>query len=127
MKKILLIEYSQAIREDISILLTFEGFIVLEAENGAQGLKIIEEEFPDLILCDVYMPDLDGYQVLENLRNNAATTNIPFIFLTSMIHKGDLRKIRDFEVEYLVKPFNPEILVLKINNIFRVREINLIK
>lgn len=119
MKKILIIEYSHSLSEDISILLTLEGFIVFEAKNGLQGIEVIEEEFPDLILCDVYLPDLNGFTILEKLRNNPATSNIPFIFLTSMAYKEDIQKIREYDAEYLVKPVSPEILVNKINNQFK--------
>src|SRR5262249_38504447 len=86
-------------------ILTMEGFEVLEASNGAQGIRMAHDEFPDLILCDIMMPERDGYQVLQAVRLNRATANTPFIFLTAKGEKPDLRAGMNLGADdYLIKP-----------------------
>jgi DNA-binding NarL/FixJ family response regulator len=105
MKTILVIEDQPVMRHKTVTILKMEGFDVLEAANGAEGIQVAQEELPDLILCDIMMPDRDGYQVLQAVRLNRATATTPFIFLTAKGEKPDLRAGMNLGADdYLVKP-----------------------
>jgi CheY-like chemotaxis protein len=91
MKKILVIEDEPDMRRNLTTILRLEKFLPLPAENGSIGLELAKKERPDLILCDVMMPELDGYGVIAALRANADTAAIPFIFLTAKGEKPDIR------------------------------------
>lgn len=107
MKKILVIEDEIFIRENLIELLEIEGFQAEGAENGNLGVELAKDFQPDLILCDVMMPELDGYGVLSALRQDAATATIPFMFLTASADRSNLQRIRDMGIsEYILKPFN---------------------
>src|ERR1700744_1566288 len=106
MKKILLIEDNNEMRENISEILSLANYAVLTAENGKTGVEIAKKDKPDLIICDIMMPDLDGYGVLHILSKDPETIAIPFIFLTSKAKKSDLRKGMSLGADdYLTKPF----------------------
>jgi DNA-binding response OmpR family regulator/two-component sensor histidine kinase len=106
MKKILVIEDEQFVRENIVEILEASGYAVVSAPNGAIGAKLAGEHLPDIILCDVMMPELDGHGVLSALRKNAATANIPFIFLTARADTRDLRDGMNLGADdYITKPF----------------------
>jgi DNA-binding NarL/FixJ family response regulator len=103
--KILLIEDHAAMRENLLLMLELEGYEVICAENGAQGLEAARRQLPALILCDVMMPKLDGYGVLQALRNDPLTATIPFVFLTAKGEKLDQRSGMNLGADdYLVKP-----------------------
>ena len=105
MKTILLIEDEPQMRRNILRMLELEGYTVIGAEDGLQGVAAATQERPDLILCDVTMPGLDGYAVLAKLRENPATATIPFIFLTAKGERTDLRTGMNLGADdYLVKP-----------------------
>lgn len=105
MKTILVIEDQPVMRSKTVTILKMEGFEVLEAGNGTEGITVAQEELPDLILCDIMMPDQDGYAVLQAVRLNKATATIPFIFLTAKGEKMDLRTGMNLGADdYLVKP-----------------------
>lgn len=105
MKKILIIEDERLVRENLVELLTFENFQVLEATDGLRGVKLAEQEQPDLILCDVMMPILDGYGVLAQLRQNPKTAIIPFIFMTALADRMNTRKAMELGADdYITKP-----------------------
>lgn len=107
MKTILLIEDNHKIRENIGEILELAGYHVLSAENGKIGVGLTKETIPDLIICDVMMPELDGYGVLHVLSKNPATAGIPFIFLTAKSEKDDVRKGMNMGADdYLTKPFD---------------------
>jgi two-component system, sensor histidine kinase and response regulator len=112
MKKILVIEDEQFIRENIVEILEASDFVVFSAANGNEGITLALEQLPDLILCDVMMPELDGHGVLEFLRGNSATAATPFIFLTARANNNDLRVGMNLGADdYLTKPFRvPELL-----------------
>ncbi|KAM3089983.1 response regulator transcription factor [Phormidesmis sp. 146-35] len=105
MKTILVIEDEQTVRESILDLLEAEGFRGIGGENGNVGVNLAREHHPDLILCDVQMPDLDGYSVLTHLRKSPETAGIPFIFLTARSTKSDIRYGMELGADdYLTKP-----------------------
>ncbi len=117
MKKILVIEDTHAIREETLMTLKFEGFDAIGAENGEAGIQIAQQCLPDLIICDVMMPELDGYEVLHMLRQNPATTTTPFIFLTAKADKADQRHGMELGADdYLTKPFLASELIAAINS-----------
>src|SRR3954467_8395492 len=91
MKKILVIEDEPEMRRNIAVLLRFQDYLPIAAENGKVGVEMARCEMPDLILCDVMMPELDGFGVLRALQAEAKLALIPFIFLTAKGEKDDLR------------------------------------
>lgn len=112
MSNILVIEDEQHLRETIVQTLEFEGFKAFSAANGRFGVQLAQEHRPDLILCDILMPELDGYGVLAEIRSDPRTTMIPFIFLTSKATRQDLRQGMDRGADdYLTKPFEVEDLL----------------
>src|SRR5678815_1760288 len=105
MKKILVIEDEPEMRRNITTILRLEGFAPVAAENGRKGVETANKEKPDLILCDVMMPELDGYGVIKALHNEPATMNIPFIFLTAKGERTDVRSGMNLGADdYLAKP-----------------------
>ena len=112
MSKILVIEDEQYIRENIAEMLEAENFTVIEAENGKRGVDLAQKSLPDLILCDVMMPELDGYYVLSEVRSFPATQTVPFVFLTAKTTKEDMRLGMDLGADdYLTKPFTRDQLL----------------
>lgn len=111
-KVILLIEDNADILESAAELLTLDGYEVMQAYSGEQALKIIETQAPDLIICDIVMAGMDGYEVARFIKNTAQTQNIPFIFSTAKSEKQDRQKATDLGINfYLTKPFNEEELI----------------
>ena len=107
MKSILLIEDNPEIRENTNEILSLANYKVFTAENGKLGVEIAQREKPDLIVCDIMMPELDGYGVLHILSKNEETARIPFIFLTAKTEKTDIRKGMNLGADdYLTKPFD---------------------
>ncbi len=105
MKKILVIEDEPEMRRNLTTLLRFQSYQPVAAENGRLGVEAARREKPDLILCDVMMPDLDGYGVLKALQTDTSLARIPFIFLTAKGEKDDLRNGMDLGADdYLTKP-----------------------
>ena len=103
--KILVIEDEPEMRRNLLMILKLEQFQPLGAENGRIGVALAQREAPDLILCDIMMPELDGHGVLAALRQDPATANIPFIFLTAKGEKADLRQGMNLGADdYLTKP-----------------------
>ncbi|NET02072.1 MAG: EAL domain-containing response regulator [Sphaerospermopsis sp. SIO1G1] len=119
MAKILVIEDEESVRENLLDLLTAEEFETVVADNGEIGLNLAIRELPDLILCDMMMPELDGYGVLKALRKQPLTATIPFIFLTAKSAKSDFRQGMDMGADdFLTKPFTrAELLSAIINKI----------
>ncbi len=112
MKKILLIEDNQDVRETTADILELENYKVTTAENGKIGVEKAKQFMPDVILCDIMMPVLDGYGVFDSLSKNAKTAGIPFIFLTAKSEKADMRKGMNMGADdYLTKPFEEEELL----------------
>lgn len=106
-KQVLIIEDNTDIRENIVEILELADFTVLQANNGKIGVDLALKNKPDIILCDIMMPDLDGYGVLYMLNKNPETATIPFIFLTAKAERVDLRKGMEMGADdYLTKPFD---------------------
>ena len=106
-KTVLIIEDNNDIRENIFEILQLADYIVYEAQNGKAGVELAIKHKPDIILCDIMMPELDGYGVLYILNKNPETANIPFIFLTARAERLDLRKGMEMGADdYLTKPFD---------------------
>lgn len=115
MQKLLLIEDETLIRENLAELLTLNGFDVYTAPNGKEGLMLATQHQPDLILCDVMMPELDGFQTLEIIRANPSLSNTPFLFLTAKADVMDTRKGMALGADdYLTKPFKMDTLLMAI-------------
>ena len=105
MKTILIIEDQPDMRENIATILEMENYAVLTANDGAQGLEAAREEKPDLILCDVMMPKLDGHGVLQKLREDRTIAGTPFVFLSAKGERQDLRAGMNLGADdYLTKP-----------------------
>lgn len=106
MKKLIVIEDESALREEIVDILKFEGYKILSADNGATGLQLIRQEKPDLVLCDIMMPEMDGFEVLEKLKSESPESLPPFIFITALTERHNIRKGMEFGADdYLTKPF----------------------
>ncbi len=122
-KKILIIEDNEDIRESSIEILKLAGYEVLEADNGKIGVELAQQHLPDMILCDIMMPELDGYGVLYLLSKNRETTNIPFIFLTAKAERADMRKGMEMGAyDYLTKPFDDMELLNTIESRFQKKE-----
>jgi len=108
----LVIEDETQTREIFSRCLHFEGFFVLTADSGTAGVQLAKSHIPDLIVCDIMMPDMDGYQVLSTLRQDPATAAIQFLFLTAKVTMADLRQGMQLGADdYLTKPCTVEQLL----------------
>ena len=105
MYKILLIEDDSTLRDTLAAILKFEGYQLIEAGNGSIGLHLAQQEFPDLIVCDVELPDQNGLNILASLRQGAATINIPVIMLTGNVYEDTRLAAIELGVDaYLFKP-----------------------
>lgn len=106
MKSILVIDDNLDIRENTAEILELAGYKTFTAENGKRGVEIALQERPDLIVCDIMMPELDGYGVLHLVRKNADIEHIPFVFLTAKTERSDFRKGMEMGADdYITKPF----------------------
>jgi DNA-binding NarL/FixJ family response regulator len=105
MKKILIIEDEPEMRRNLATVLRLEKYQTITAEHGRAGVEIAKQEVPDLILCDVMMPGLDGFGVLQALREDERLALVPFVFLTAKGEKEDLRSGMNLGADdYLTKP-----------------------
>ena len=117
MKTILLIEDDRVLRENTEELLELSGYAVITAPDGKVGIKAAMEKIPDIIVCDIMMPEVDGYGVLEKLSSEDATKHIPFIFLSAKTEHKEIRKGMDLGADdYLTKPFEEEDLISAIES-----------
>ncbi len=115
MKKILVIDDADFILESTAALLKFEGYEVFTASDGALGVKAAYQVKPDLVLCDISMPEMDGYEVLTNLRASKEMATVPFIFLTAFTEKQNMRTgMEKGADDYLIKPYTREELIAAI-------------
>jgi CRP-like cAMP-binding protein/CheY-like chemotaxis protein len=126
MKKILLIEDNHEVRENTSEILSLANYNVITAENGKIGVELASQHKPDLIICDIMMPELDGYGVLHILSKKPETASIPFIFLTAKTEKADIRKGMVLGADdYLTKPFDDTDLLNAVET--RLKKIELVQ
>lgn len=117
MKKVLLIEDDVTVRENTAELLELSNYEVVTASNGRLGVDKAKATLPDIIVCDIMMPEMDGYGVLQELAKSADTANIPFIFLSAKTEHKDIRKGMDLGADdYLTKPFEEEDLLSAIES-----------
>ncbi|WP_420601118.1 response regulator [Flagellimonas sp.] len=117
MKTILLIEDDLALRENTAELLELSDYMVYTAPNGKVGIQMAKEKMPDIVVCDIMMPEVDGYGVLEALSTDEATKHIPFIFLSAKTEHKEIRKGMDMGADdYLTKPFEEEDLISAIES-----------
>lgn len=123
-KKILVIEDNNDIRESVVEILELSGYTVFSANNGKTGIELAIQHIPDVILCDISMPELDGYGVLYLLKKNTATVGITFIFLTAKAERLELRKGMELGADdYLTKPFSDIDLLKAIEGRLNKREL----
>jgi len=121
--QILIVEDDAAIRESLTELLEVNNFRVRQAVNGKKGLEEVNGKLPDLILCDIKMPIMDGYEFLINIRKNAATELIPVIMITAKVDFES--KLHGLELgvdDYITKPFEFKELFLKVTNLLNTRK-----
>jgi len=112
MRKVLLIEDDSVLRENTAELLELSGYEVLTAANGKVGVRAAKKHLPNVIVCDIMMPELDGYGVLIQLGKDESTMHIPFIFLSAKTEKEDVRKGMNLGADdYLTKPFEETDLI----------------
>lgn len=112
MKKVLVIEDDLAIRENTIEILELKNYRPLGATNGQEGIVAAKSQLPDLILCDILMPELNGYGVIKELKKNPSTARIPFIFLSASVEKNEIQRGLDLGADlYLKKPFAIEELI----------------
>lgn len=124
MKKILVIEDNNEIRENTAEILGLANYSVVTAQNGKIGVELANREKPDLIICDIMMPELDGYGVLHILSKKPETAAIPFIFVTAKTERSDIRKGMELGADdYLTKPFDDTELLNAIEIRFRKNEL----
>jgi len=120
MSKILVVEDERDIRELIGFTLRFAGFEVVLAANGAEAIEKAPQVQPDLILLDVRMPRMTGYEACRHLKENPATSTIPIVFLSAKGQDGEIKRGLDSgAVEYIVKPFAPDELTSQVKDILQ--------
>lgn len=116
-KKLLLIDDDPNLILLVQDYLEFRGYAVITAENGREALDILKEEIPDMIICDVMMPEMDGYAFVKNVRENPRTEWIPVLFLSAKGQSQDRVKGLNTGADvYMVKPFEPEELVAQVES-----------
>ena len=122
-EKILVIDDDAKMRKHMSALLASEGYQTVEARNGREGVELVKKEHPDLVLCDITIPEMNGHRVLEAVRADTATAHLPFIFLTGWGEREDLRTGMNLGADdYLVKPIEPAELLTAVKARLRRRQ-----
>ncbi|NHF59715.1 response regulator [Flavobacteriaceae bacterium TP-CH-4] len=117
MKRVLLIEDDKALRENTQELLELSDYSVITAPNGKIGIEQAKKHLPDVIVCDIMMPEIDGYGVLQSLSSDDTTKHIPFIFLSAKTEHKEVRKGMDMGADdYLTKPFEEDDLISAIES-----------
>jgi DNA-binding response OmpR family regulator len=120
-KKILIVEDDKFLRELISMKLQKEGYTIIEAVDGEEGEKKIKEEKPDLILLDLILPGIDGFEVLSRIKEDPTVSSIPVIILSNLGQKEEIEKgLKLGAIDFLVKAhFTPGEIIEKIKNILK--------
>ncbi len=118
MKTVLIIEDNQEIRENTSEILELTGLNVITSDNGNSGIAMAIDSQPDIILCDIMMPGLDGYEVIKLLKDNPATASIPFIYVTASGEKSEIKMAMELGASgYIRKPFDAKELTQTIDKL----------
>ncbi|TXE10465.1 response regulator [Gelidibacter salicanalis] len=126
MRRLLLIEDDTVLRENTAELLELSDYQVMTAPNGKIGMQLAKKHLPDLIVCDIMMPEMDGYAVLEALSNDESTKYIPFIYLSAKTERQDVRRGMNLGADdYITKPFSEEELISAIES--RLAKISILK
>lgn len=122
-KTILVVEDNQAMNSAICDILEMNDFHVLTASDGVEGLAAIQQHHPDLVLCDIMMPRMDGYTLLQHTRSDEQLRTVPFIFLSARSSLQDRRQAKSIGIEdYLIKPVDAQDMLLAISNVLRREE-----
>lgn len=125
MTKVLIIEDNNDIRENVVEILELSGYEVNAAENGKKGIEIALSYQPDIVLCDIMMPEMDGYDVLRTLNQNSNTQATPFIFLTAKAERTDVRRGMELGADdYLTKPFDDVELLRAIESRLKRKQVH---
>jgi DNA-binding response OmpR family regulator len=120
MKKILIIDDEKNILKTVSTYLEGHSYTVLSASEGLAGIKIAEEQKPDLILLDLILPDINGYLVCEALKENALTWMIPIVAMSAKSNQSDIDLvIKNGAVDYILKPFEPKVLIEVVKRVLK--------
>ncbi len=115
---ILIVEDNIAVREEICDILSMEGFKVSEAKNGKEGLEIVKIMKPKLVITDIVMPEMGGFELFRQIKKNIGTQHIPVIFLTARAEETTVKKAKKLNSGcYIIKPVSPETLIYKIKSI----------
>ena len=113
--KVLVVDDEQDLLDLMEIILGGEGYMVVTAANGQEAVSKVESEHPDLILLDVMMPIMDGWEVLKSLKNNGQTSHIPVVMVTAKIGIEDRRRgMAEGAADYICKPFAPREVINRI-------------
>ena len=124
MKKILVIEDDQSLQELLIDILENEGYQVFYARNGKSGIQLAKEINPDLIICDIMMPGIDGYGVKSSLLDDISTALIPFIYLSALVEKKDIRQGMELGADdYLTKPFKIDEIINAVKIRFKKQDL----
>ncbi len=116
MKKILIVEDQKVLRDEVKYWFAFEGYATFAAADGKEGVELAKKHLPDLILCDIMMPEMDGNEVLSELRQNPSTSLIPFVFMTAMSDRAQIRSgMEKGADDYITKPFTRNELLKAVN------------
>jgi DNA-binding response OmpR family regulator len=119
-QRVLVVDDDAITRMLVKLLLEREKFEVLEAANGRDGVEIAKRERPDLMLVDLNMPEMDGYQAITNLRKDLSLATLPIVVLTSEEGPGIERRVLELGADdYMLKPFDPDVLLSRVNAVFR--------
>lgn len=115
MKTILIADDEASLRANLCEMLSFEGYNVIEAENGAVALSMIQSDLPDLVICDVAMPEMNGYEVLVDMQQDPVTAAIPLLLLTAQVERASIeRGLALGAVDYILKPFTFDDVLSKV-------------
>ena len=124
MTKILIIEDDENLQENVASILSFEGFDTAQAMDGVEGLALAQTYQPDVIICDIMMPRMGGYDVLQHIRNDKKLGAVPFLFLTAKVGRNDMRQGMELGAnDYLPKPFTSQELLRAIEGILNKHKI----
>lgn len=126
--KILLIEDVTEILENTIDILRLRRYDVITATNGSAGIELASQAKPDLIICDILIPEIDGYDVLKYVRSISGIHTTPFVFLTSKSEKEDIKRALDLgATDYIIKPFDGEILISRVETLLLLHQQRAIK